>query len=301
MRVVVALGGNALSKRGETLNANNLQRNIKSAAGAIASIGAEHTVAVTHGNGPQVGLLSLQNESYDAVPPYPLDILGAETEGMIGYLLERELRGKIPGREIATLLTQVTVSSDDPAFMTATKPIGKVYDALTAENLARERNWQIVPDGNGFRRAVPSPRPCRIIEIEAIRILLEAGVLVVCLGGGGIPVNANEETKGVEAVVDKDFSAALLAQQLDADLLLLLTDVDGVYTDWNSEVASRINKISPTALRTMEFDPGSMGPKVLAACEFATHKGKRAAIGSIEQASQILSGNAGTQIHSKFS
>ena len=296
MRVVIALGGNALLKRGETPDAEHLTQNIKQAADAIAEIAREHTVIVTHGNGPQIGLLSLQNEAYTAVPPYPLDVLGAESDGMIGYLVERELRSKLPNQEVATLLTQVTVAPDDPAFATPTKPIGPVFDESTAQRLANERGWRIAPDGAGFRRVTPSPAPKSIVEIKSIRTLVDAGVLVICLGGGGIPVRENPELLGVEAVVDKDWSAALLARMLSADVLLLLTDIDGVYLNWGGAAPSRLKKSTPQQLAEIQFDPGSMGPKVAAACDFVKNTNGAAAIGSLSDARRVLAGDAGTFI-----
>lgn len=296
MRIVIALGGNALLKRNEPQDAERLGQNISNAAEAIADIVTSHNVVITHGNGPQIGLLSMQNEAYDVVPPYPLDILGAESDGMIGYLIERELRARLPNTEVATLLTQVTVAIDDPAFAKPTKPIGAVYEEKTAGLLSRERNWQFVPDGNGFRRVVPSPKPQRVVEINSIRILQEHGTLVICVGGGGIPVTEEAVPRGVEAVVDKDLSAALLARMLGADFLLLLTDVDGVYANWGSKNADPIRAASPQELDAMRFDPGSMAPKVAAACDFVTRTGGRAAIGELAQASAVLAGVSGTQI-----
>lgn len=298
MRIVAALGGNALLKRRETPDAETLTKNVGAAADAIAEIATSHEIVVTHGNGPQIGLLALQSEAYPDVPPYPLDILGAETEGMIGYLIERELRNRLPGREIATLLTQVEVASDDPAFAHPTKPIGPVYDAETAQRLARKYGWTVAADGDGFRRVVPSPVPQRIVQIEPVRRLLETGVLVICAGGGGVPVTVTESgaLHGVEAVVDKDLASASLAVALDAEVLLLLTDVDGVYADFGGKNPHRIRSSSPELLGGMPFDAGSMGPKVSAACDFAIRTGGTAAIGSLEQATQILAGDAGTLI-----
>lgn len=296
MRVVVALGGNALLKRGESPDADHLQKNIAIAAEAIATITRENTVIVTHGNGPQIGLLSLQSEAYPDVAPYPLDILGAESDGMIGYLLERELRALLPRQEIATLLTQITVDPTDPALQSPTKPIGRVYEEGRARRIAQERGWHIARDGDGFRRVVPSPKPQRIVGLKAIRILQEAGVLVICAGGGGIPTSGGAAPHGLEAVIDKDLSAALLARSLGADFLLLLTDVDGVYTNWRTAGAAPIGSASPVTLRAMQFDPGSMGPKVAAACDFTSRTQCPSAIGRMEEASRILAGDAGTLI-----
>lgn len=298
MRVVAALGGNALLKRGEPAEAQNLTDNIVAAVDAIAGIAERHELVITHGNGPQVGLLALQSDAYRAVAPYPLDILGAESEGMIGYLIDRELRNRLRNRDVATLLTQVSVDPTDPAFDKPTKPIGPIYDEPTARELAAARHWTIAPDGAAFRRVVPSPEPVGILEIETIRLLLGASVLVVCAGGGGIPVTVSPEggISGVEAVIDKDLSAALLAREIGADALLLLTDVDGVYEHWGTPEASVLTAATPATLRHLQCDPGSMGPKVEAACRFTETTGGTAAIGSLSQASEILAGTAGTRV-----
>lgn len=296
MRIVIALGGNALLKRGESPTAENLQQNIERAAESIAPLAEQHSVILTHGNGPQVGLLCLQNEAYRDVPSYPLDVLDAESEGMIGYILERELRNRLPSREVVTVLTQVGVDLDDPAFSTATKPIGPVYEQEAARELARKNGWRIVPDGDGYRRAVPSPHPSRIVAIESIRLLTNENVLVICAGGGGIPVTGQEFLEGVEAVIDKDFTAALLAQKTEADLLMLLTDVEGVYADWQTPKARLFESAAPEVLAPMSFDEGSMGPKVLAACSFTSITSGRSTIGSIEDAARMLEGDAGTQV-----
>jgi carbamate kinase len=229
VRIIAAIGGNALLRRGEALEIETQRRNLARAAVSIAALAEAHELVVTHGNGPQVGLLALQSEALDEVAPYPLDVLDAESEGLIGYLIERELRRHLPGREIAALLTQVRVDPDDPAFEAPSKPIGPIYDASEIEALARACGWAFRPDGRGYRRVVPSPEPKAILELGTIRLLLDAGVVVVCAGGGGIPVavDADLVVRGVEAVVDKDLTAALLATALGADALLLLTDVGG--------------------------------------------------------------------------
>jgi carbamate kinase len=298
MRVVIALGGNALLKRGEPLDYDAQRRNVRQATRAIAEVARDHSVVVTHGNGPQVGLLALQAAAYTEVPPYPLDVLGAESEGMIGYLIEQELMEALPGRSVATLLTQVEVDPDDPAFRQPTKPIGPLYDDAAAERLGREKGWPMCRDGAGFRRAVASPRPLRILEIGTLRLLVEAGVLVVCAGGGGIPVRIDDagSVHGVEAVIDKDRTAALLAVALGADALLLLTDVDAVYADWQGAKARPIRNATPASLRTMTFDAGSMGPKVDAACGFVEASGRMAGIGALSDAATILRGERGTII-----
>ena len=297
-RVVVALGGNALLRRGERAEAATQRANIARAARAVAAVAARHEVVVTHGNGPQVGLLALQAEAYREVTPYPLDVLGAESEGMIGYLLEQELNNALPGRAVATLLTQVRVDAADPAFAAPSKPIGPVYDKPAGERLAAERGWAVAPDGDGVRRVVASPQPLAILELGTIRLLTGGGVLVVCAGGGGIPVTVTAEgaIRGVEAVVDKDRAAALLAEQLGADTLLLLTDVPRVVAGWGTADAVELDRVTPPDLRHLTFPAGSMGPKVEAACRFAERTGGLAAIGALDDAEAILAGRAGTQI-----
>jgi carbamate kinase len=259
---------------------------------------AEHDVVIPHGNGPQVGLLALQSDAYRDVAPYPLDVLGAESEGMIGYLLEQELMNALPGRPVATLLTQVSVDAADPAFAEPSKPIGPVYDEPAGKRLAAERGWVLAPDGDGVRRVVASPEPRAILEPATIRLLIGAGVLVVCAGGGGIPVTITAEgaIHGVEAVVDKDRAAALLAERLGADALLLLTDVPRVVAGWGTADAVELDRATPTQLRDLTFAAGSMGPKVEAACRFAERTGRLAAIGALDDAEAILAGRAGTQI-----
>jgi carbamate kinase len=297
-RVVAALGGNALIRRGEPAEVATQRANVVRAVRAVAAVARRDQVVVTHGNGPQVGLLALQAEAYSDVAPYPLDVLGAESEGMIGYLLEQELMNALPGRPVATLLTQVSVDATDPAFGTPSKPIGPVYDERAGKRLAAERAWAIAPDGDGVRRVVASPEPRAILELATVRLLIAAGVLVVCAGGGGIPVTITPEgtIHGVEAVVDKDRAAALLAEQLDADALLLLTDVPRVVAGWGTAAAVGLDRATTAALRDLTFPAGSMGPKVEAACRFAERTGGLAAIGALEDAEAILAGRAGTQI-----
>jgi carbamate kinase len=298
MRIVIALGGNALLKRGQPLDVEVERQNVRIAAAAIAQIAREHQVVVTHGNGPQVGLLALQAEAYKQVRPYPLDVLGAQTEGAIGYLLELELRNQLRDRQVVTLLTQVEVAPDDPAFHRPTKPIGPLYERAKAERLAAERGWAIAPDGEAYRRVVPSPEPRRIIELPTIQLLVEAGALVICAGGGGIPIviSPNGAIHGVEAVIDKDLAATLLATELKADGLLLLTDVDAVYADWGSPSSQPLHQVTPAQLRSYTFAPGSMSPKVEAACRFVEAKGGFAAIGRLEDGDKILAGEAGTMV-----
>ncbi|HWC47401.1 MAG TPA: carbamate kinase [Solirubrobacterales bacterium] len=298
MRILLALGGNALLRRGETASAENQRRNVEAAAVAIAELATEHEVVVTHGNGPQVGLLALQNEAFPDVPSYPLDVLDAESEGMVGHMLELSLRNRLPERDLVSVLTEVVVTADDPAFQTPTKPIGPIYNADEAQRLRRERGWTLGRDGVGYRRLVPSPEPYAIAEIRSLRTLVAAGALVVCAGGGGIPValNGDGTMHGIEAVVDKDLTAALLARRLDADLLLMLTDVESVHRDWGEPNERPINRAEPAELRALHFAAGSIGPKVDAACRFTEATGRRAAIGSLSEAPQIVRGEAGTQV-----
>lgn len=297
MKIVIALGGNALLRRGEPLEHDVQVRNVQRAAEAVAEIADTHRVVVTHGNGPQVGLLAMLSENCADVAPYPLDVLDAESEGMIGYLLERSLGNLLPHRETATLLTQVLVRDDDPAFAQPTKPIGPLYGKEQVPQLTLERGWTMQADGSGYRRVVPSPEPHAIVEIAAIRALLAHEMLVVCAGGGGIPVRIDPATfalHGVSAVIDKDLAAALLAIELHADVLLLLTDVDGVHDRWPD--GHRIERATVDTLRAYDFAAGSMGPKVEAACRFVEATGGHAAIGALEDAGRLLTGDAGTTI-----
>lgn len=297
MLVVVALGGNALARRGERLDVETQRVNVKTAVRALADLVAEHDVVVTHGNGPQIGQLALQAEAV-ADGRTPLDVLGAESEGMIGYLLDQELANLLPGRDVATLLTQVVVASDDPAFARPTKPVGPVYDEATARRLASERGWSVAPDGDRWRRVVPSPAPQRVVELRTISLLLDAGVVVVCAGGGGIPVTVDGAggLVGVEAVIDKDRSAALLAEALGADTLLLLTDAAAVATGWGTPSARSIRRAGVAALSTLPWAEGSMGPKIEATCRFVERTGGQAAIGALEDAAAIVRGDAGTTV-----
>jgi carbamate kinase len=296
--VVMALGGNALLHRGEPLDADVQRANVKLAAESIALVAATAGVVLTHGNGPQVGLLALQNDAFRDATPYPLDVLDAETEGMVGYLLEQELGNQVGAERLATLLTQVVVDEHDPAFRAPTKPVGPVYDGVTAHDLASARGWRIARDGDGWRRVVASPMPQRIVELGVIRLLVGHGVIVTCAGGGGIPVVEDElgRHRGVEAVIDKDLAAALLAAELHADRLLLLTDVDGVYRDWDTPDAARIERATPAELRALSFAAGSMGPKIEAACRFVEQTGNVAAIGALDDAFDLTSGRGGTMV-----
>ncbi|MDL5026712.1 carbamate kinase [Vibrio sp. BS-M-Sm-2] len=295
--VVVALGGNALLRRGEPLEADVQRRNIETAVKTISEIAKVYNVVLVHGNGPQVGLLALQGLEYKKVNPYPLDVLGSETQGMIGYMLMQEFKNYLPNRNISCMLTQMTVDPNDPAFADPTKPIGPIYEEAEARELAEKFHWIVKPDGQHFRRVVPSPRPTGIVEHEAITQLIGAGHLVICTGGGGIPVKKeNGKLVGVEAVIDKDMSAAFLAKQLDADALLILTDADAVYLDWGKPTQHALRSTTPSELAQFEFDAGSMGPKIEASCEFIQQGGKVVGIGALEDGLQILQGLAGTNI-----
>jgi carbamate kinase len=298
MRVVAALGGNALLRRDEAPEADVQRRNVDVAVRALAEIARHHDLVVTHGNGPQVGLLALQAAAYPAVAPYPLDVLGAESEGMIGYLLDQGLTNELPGRRVATLLTQVIVDAGDPAFRAPTKFVGPVYEEGEAHALAAQRGWTVRPDGDRWRRVVPSPEPRSIVELSTIRLLADAGVLVVCVGGGGVPVTVATDgaLHGAEAVVDKDLAAALLAQGLQADVLLLLTDVQGIELDRGTSHARVLGSATPDEVRDLRLPDGSMGPKAEAAARFAETTGGVAVIASLAAAQDALAGRAGTVV-----
>ncbi|MEN8260566.1 MAG: carbamate kinase [Pseudomonadota bacterium] len=299
MRIVLALGGNALLRRGEPMTAENQRRNIKTAATALAPIAIQHDVVISHGNGPQVGLLALQGAAYKPDEAFPLDILDAETEGMIGYLLEQELSNLLgERRHCATLLTQIEVDRHDPAFSNPSKPIGPIYTKTDAARIAKKRNWKMALDGDSYRRVVPSPKPKRILELGVIELLVNRNVVVICAGGGGIPVitRCDGSHVGIEAVIDKDSASALLARQLKAEAFLMLTDVDAVETDWGKPSSRKIRRASPKALRRYAFAAGSMGPKVEAACEFADNTGGLAGIGALKDTTALLAGEAGTVI-----
>ena len=299
MRVVVALGGNALLKRGEEPTSENQRRNVRSACKSLVPLAEKQQLVITHGNGPQVGLLAMQSASYKEIEEYPLDVLGAQTEGMLGYYIEQELGNMMPTESsFATILTMVEVDPDDPAFQNPTKPIGLLYSEEEAKKVAKERDWPIARDGDGWRRVVPSPEPHRIFELRPIHWLLEKGVVVICAGGGGIPTAYNSEgmLEGIEVVIDKDRASALLARQLGARLLILATDADGVYDGWGSDKAKMIRRTTPEELSELEFDAGSMGPKVEAACDFVRRTGERAVIGSLSDITGMVDGTSGTQI-----
>ncbi|MBY3788194.1 carbamate kinase [Photobacterium carnosum] len=298
--VVVALGGNALLRRGEPLEANIQRNNIALAAKTIAEIAKEYNVVLVHGNGPQVGLLALQGLEYKKVMPYPLDVLGSETQGMIGYILMQELKNLLPNIDVSCILTQMTVDPNDPAFFDPTKPIGPVYQEAEARDLAEKFHWTVKSDGEYFRRVVPSPKPTGIIECDAIETLISKGHLVICTGGGGIPVvRENDKLVGIEAVIDKDMSAAFLAKQINADALLILTDADAVYLNWGKPTQKALKNTTPKELANYTFDAGSMGPKIEASCEFIQQGGKLVGIGGLQDGLNILKGQAGTNIIAK--
>jgi carbamate kinase len=299
VRIVFALGGNALLKRGEPMTAENQRANVRIAAERIAAVVPGNEIVVAHGNGPQVGLLALQSQAYREVRPYPLDVLGAQTEAMIGYVIEQELGNLLPQeQQLATILTMIEVDRNDPAFADPTKFIGPIYMEKEARRLAEEHDWTVKQDGHAWRRVVPSPEPKQIFEIRPIRALVEAGVIVVCAGGGGIPTVLDEHgmLHGVEAVIDKDLASALLAQQIGADLLVIATDVDGVYVDWGGSKERRVESATPDELEALNLPAGSMGPKVEAASRFVRHTGKTAVIGALADIEAIVAGKAGTTV-----
>ncbi|MGW7532506.1 carbamate kinase [Amycolatopsis sp. NPDC054798] len=295
MRIVVALGGNALLERGEPAESDIQEEHVLAAAEALAPVAREHELVLTHGNGPQVGLLAVESERDPALRrPYPFDVLGAQTQGMIGYWLAQALQNA-SGRPVAGLVSRALVRADDPAFANPAKFVGPVYDRATAERLAAERGWDVRPDGSSWRRVVPSPEPVELIELPFVKTLMEAGAIVVCAGGGGIPVAATGQgLEGVEAVVDKDLTAALVAREIGADALVLLTDVEAVQDDYGTPRARPIREVSSRELRSRRFPAGSMGPKVDAACRFVENGGKFAAIGRLTAAGELVAGTAGT-------
>lgn len=299
MRILVALGGNALLRRGEPMTAEAQRANVQTAAVALAAIHPGNELVITHGNGPQVGLLALQDAAYDPENDFPLDVLGAQTEGMIGYMIEQELGNLLPFEvPFATILTMVEVDRNDPGFSDPTKFIGPVYSAEDAERLKAEKGWAMKPDGDKWRRVVASPQPKRIFEIRPMRWLLEKGTIVIAAGGGGIPTvyEDGRQLRGIEAVIDKDWCSELLARELDADLFIMATDADAVFVDWGKPAAKAFRRASPAAMRGYSFPAGSMGPKVDAACHFAEQTGKRAAIGALKDLAAIIRGEAGTTV-----
>lgn len=299
MRVVIAVGGNALLRRKQAATAQNQLDNVRVAARGLAAVAKQHELIVVHGNGPQVGLLALQSEAYPDVPAYPLDMLGAETDGLIGYLLEQEIGNALDMRKtVATLLTRVEVEADDPAFDEPTKPIGPVYDAEHAVAVRRERGWTMARDGDGWRRVVPSPTARELVDAKPIGWLLERGAVVICGGGGGIPVvcNAQGQWHGVEAVIDKDDCAALIAERLNADALIIATDVDGVFSQWGTTAQRLWGEVTAAELERENFAAGSMQPKVNAACRFVRRSGRSAAIGPLDRIEALAAGDVGSWI-----
>jgi len=304
VRVVAALGGNALLRRGQPLTAENQRENVARACAQLAPIARQHELVISHGNGPQVGLLALQGAAYTKVETYPLDVLDAQTEGMIGYLIMQELGNLLPLEQpIVTMLTMIEVDPADLAFSNPTKPIGPVYSADEAAKLASEKGWAFKPDGDHMRRVVPSPMPKHIFGVKPVEELLERGTVVICSGGGGIPtvytdevVPAGRRLTGVEAVIDKDLASAVLAADLHADALLIVTDVNAVYANWGTPQQRAISHATPEDLVVSQFPEGSMGPKVKAACQFVEQTGGVAAIGSIDEAPALLAGTAGTRV-----
>lgn len=299
MRIVIALGGNALLRRGQALTSENQRINVRIAAEAMAPIASKHELVISHGNGPQVGLLSLQGAAYKPDETYPLDVLGAQTEGMIGYMIEQEMGNLLPAEvPFATILTMIEVDPNDPAFQDPTKFIGPVYDEAEAKRNADEKGWSIKQDGDKWRRVVPSPLPKRIFEIRPIQWLLEHKTVVICAGGGGIPTHYNQDNKleGVEAVIDKDFASELLARDLSADLFIMATDAQAVFTGFGTPEQTGIKRISTSAIRAYDFPAGSMGPKVDAACQFVEKTGMAAAIGALADLPEIVAGTAGTTV-----
>ncbi len=304
MKLIVALGGNALLHRGQPLAAELQLNAIRAVAAPLARLAQAHTLVITHGNGPQVGLLALQGDAYfqtnPAVPSYPLDVLDAQTQGMVGYLLEQELINHLPAAQaVATLITRVEVNPSDPAFAHPNKPIGPVYPAAQAQALALQHGWTMAPDGEGMRRVVASPAPVRVLNLHAIDALLAQHSVVIAGGGGGIPVVRTGDFgrwSGIEAVVDKDACSALLADALQADCLLILTDVDAVYLDWGLPTQRALGRVTPQFLAQHNFAAGSMGPKVRAACDFVNRTGRPCHIGALENLDALLEGSSGTTV-----
>lgn len=299
MRIVIALGGNALLKRGEPMTCENQRANVRIAAEQIAKAYEGNELIISHGNGPQVGLLALQNNAYKPVPMYPLDVIGGESLGMIGYMIQQELVNFVPkSATLATVLTQTQVDPKDPAFQNPTKPVGPVYDKEEAERLAKQHGWTIAQDNDKYRRVVPSPEPKRIWGLKPLKTLVEHGHIVICCGGGGIPTYFDEQGNlvGAEAVIDKDLASSLLASEVEADIFVIATDVNGAYVDWGKPTQRRIAEADPESLRAFGFAKGSMGPKVEAVCRFVEKTGKPAVIGALSEIDQILVGKAGTRV-----
>ena len=289
-------------RRGQPMTVENQRENVRVACDHLAPIAEQHELIISHGNGPQIGLLALEEAAYGGVSGSPLDVLGAETQGMIGYLIEQELGNRLPfEKPIASLLTMIEVDPDDPAFTSPSKPIGPQYDKAEADRLAAERGWTFKPDGDKLRRVVPSPVPQRIFEHRPIRWLLDQGCVVICAGGGGIPTiyRPGRQLTGIEAVIDKDRASALLANNIQADILIMATDAQAVFVGFGTPQQRAIVAADPDALLAeyhAEFAAGSMLPKVMAACEFAGATGKPAVIGALSDIDAMLAGAAGTRI-----
>jgi carbamate kinase len=302
MRVVVALGGNALLRRGQPMTVDNQRENVRLACDRLGPIAEQHELIISHGNGPQIGLLALEEAAYAEGPRSPLDVLGAETQGMIGYLIEQELGNRLPfSKPLASLLTMIEVDPDDPAFTNPSKPIGPLYDDFEADKLAAERGWTFKRDGDHMRRVVPSPVPRRIFERRPIKWLLDQGCVVICAGGGGIPTayRPGRQLVGVEAVIDKDRASALLGRDVGADVLIMATDASAVFVRFGTPEQQAIVQADPDALLEeyqAEFAAGSMLPKVIAACDFAKATGKPAVIGALSDIDAMLAGTAGTRV-----
>jgi len=299
VRLVVAIGGNALLERGEVPLVEIQEKHVGVAVEALAPLASDHDLVITHGNGPQVGLLANESALDPDLPgPYPLDVLVAQTQGMIGYFLQQAFENALPGRQVISLVCQTEVAVDDVAFDDPTKFVGPFYPEAQARSLAAQRGWRIGPDGGAWRRVVASPEPLSIIEIRTIRLLLGDSVIVICAGGGGVAVSRNVDgrLKGVQAVVDKDLTAALLARDLEADGLVILTDVANVEVGFGTDGAHPIGRTTPSALRAIAFPSGSMGPKVNAACRFVEATGKPAMIGRLQDAARLVEGTAGTVV-----
>lgn len=299
MRIVVAVGGNALLERGDPPLVETQEAHVREAAAALAPIAEHHDLVITHGNGPQVGLLA--NESAldpDLPAPYPFDVLDAQTQGMIGYFFLQAFENVLPGRRVVSLVCQTEVERDDPAFVNPTKFVGPLYEESEARRLARRRGWKIHRDGESWRRVVASPEPRVMLELDTIKALVDGGAIVICAGGGGIPVvrGVGATHSGVDAVIDKDLSASLLARDLGADMLLILTDVANVELGYGTPDARPVGRTTPTALRAVSFPAGSMGPKVDAACRFVEASGKPAVIGRLSDAAALLDGSCGTVV-----
>lgn len=302
MRLVIALGGNALLKRGEPMLCETQRTNVRIACEQIAQVYDGNDLIITHGNGPQVGLIALQNDAYKEVPMYPLDVIGAESIGMIGYMIQQELAGLVPREaSLVNVLTQTEVDPKDPAFENPTKPVGPVYSKEEAEALAKSQGWTIAKDNDKYRRVVASPEPKQIWGLKPLKTLVENGYIVVCCGGGGVPTYFNEDGKlvGAAAVIDKDLASSLLASGVEADMFIIATDVDGAYIDWGTPNQRRIAQADPESIREFGFAKGSMGPKVEAACRFVKATGKTAVIGALPDIKKILNGEAGTRIVSE--